>query len=82
MLNSLSRPQCPRESCVSASSYAQTMSGGTSTQRSGELAVAGSRTCSSLPHTRYTSPSYLRRSATLTSVGNQPVQRWSMRGQS
>ena len=62
---------------VSASSYARATSGGTSTQRSGELAVAKSRTCSSLPHTRYTSPSYLRRLASSTSVGNQPIQRWS-----
>ena len=56
--------------------------GGTSTQCSGKLAVARSRTCSSLLHAQYTSPSYLSRSASLTSVGNQPVQRWSMRGQS
>ena len=81
MFNSLYRPQCPRESCVSTSSYAWAMSRGTSTQRSGELAVARSRTCSLLPHTRYTSPSYLRQSASLTSVGNQPIQRWLMRGQ-
>ena len=53
-----------------------------STQRSGKLAVAGSRTCSSSPHAQYTSPSYLRWSASSTSMGNQPVQRWSMRGQS
>ena len=57
-------------------------SGGTSTQRSGELAMAGSRTCSSLPHTQYTSPSYLSWSASSTSSGNQPIQRWSIRGQS
>ena len=35
-----------------------------------------------LPHARYTSPSYLSRSALSTSMGNQPIQRWSMRGQS
>ena len=56
--------------------------GGTSTQCLSKLAVAGSRTWSSSPHTRYTSPSYLSQSASSTSLGNQPVQRWSMRGQS
>ena len=58
---------------VSTSSYARATSGGTSTQCSGELAVAGSRTCSSLPHARYTSPSYLSQSALSTSAG-QPAR--------